>query len=203
MGSADELSYLELPVANFLGLVSAPEPAPGGGSAAALTIALAAALCVMAARLSARQMPDAPDLAAAAEQLRDRVASLCQADADAYSLVVSAMRQPEEPDPDEHRRGIAAALSVAADVALEVVQIASRVAAMAARLAEVGNPNLRGDAVTAALLSDSGARSAGGLVLIDLEGSDADDDDRISQLEVLLAETTESAGRARRTISGL
>ncbi len=203
MGSADELSYLELPVAAFLGLVSAPEPAPGGGSAAALTVALAAGLCVMAARLSSRQMSDSPELAAAAEQLRDRVASLCQADADAYSLVVSARRQPAEPDPDERTRGIAAALSVAADVVLEVVQIASRVAALAAPIAELGNPNVRGDAVAAALLSDSGARAAGGLVLINLEDADAGDDDRISQLEVLLGETAESAARARRTIDGL
>ena len=49
---------------------------------------------------------------------------------------------------------IAAALSAATDVPLEVVQIASRVAELAARLAEEGNPNLLGDAVTAALLAD-------------------------------------------------
>lgn len=71
-------------------------------------------------------------------------------------------------------------------------------AALAVRLAEGGNPNLLGDCVTAALLADSGARAAGALVLINL-GED-EDDDRISQLEVLLGETADSAARARRQI---
>jgi len=163
-----------------------------------VAVSLAASLCVMAARLSTKQIPDAPEIAATAESLRDRASSLCQADADAYSLVMSAKRRPREPDPDERSRQIAAALSVAADVPLEVVQIAARVADVAVRIAEGGNPNLLGDAVTAAVLADAGARAAAALVLINLQGPE--EDDRLSQVEVLLEETASSAARARRRL---
>jgi len=197
-GSAEAPGYLGLPVGSFLDAVSAAGPAPAGGSVAATAVALAASLCVMAARLSTAQLADAPDLAASAERLRDRAASLCQADAAAYGLVIEAMRLPREPDPEGRARQIAAALSVATDVPLEVVQIAARVAEIALRVAEGGNPNLLGDAVTAALLAESGARSAAALVLINL--GDFKDDDRSAQVMVLLQEAAESAGNAWRKI---
>ncbi len=198
-GSASEGDYLELTLGGFLSAVSAAEPAPAGGSVAAAAVAFAASLCVMAARLSTSQIEDASELAVSAERFRDRAASLCQADAAAYGLVIEASRLPREPDPADRERRIAAALSVATDVPLEVVQIASRVAELAARLAEEGNPNLCGDAVTAALLAESGARAAGALVLINLRG--ADDDDRSAQVEVLLEEVAESAGRSWRRVA--
>jgi formiminotetrahydrofolate cyclodeaminase len=197
-GSADEPAYLETTLGGFLELVSAAEPAPAGGSTAAIAVALAAGLCVMAARLSTRQMSDAPDLAATAEQLRDRAAALCQADADAYRRVMSALHEPCEPDPQDRQRQIAAALLEATDVPLEVVGTGASVAGLAARIAECGNPNLLGDAVTAALLAESGARAAAALVLINLKG--LQDDDRRNRVAKLIEETAESAGRARRRV---
>lgn len=194
--SAKVPSYLELSLGRFLGAVSAAEPAPGGGSVAAAAVAMAASLCVMAARLSVTQLDDAAELASAAERLRDRAAALCEADAAAYSMVIEALRLPHEPDPDERSRRVAVALSVASDVPLEVVQIGVKVAALAARLAAGGNPNLLGDAVTAALLAESGARAAGALVVLNL--GESSDDDRIAQVAVLLeegAEASRSAGR--------
>ena len=112
---------------------------------------------------------------------------------------MSAKRRPREPDPDEPQspRSPQRCLS-AADVPLEVVQIAARVADLAVRIAEGGNPNLLGDAVTAAVLADAGARAAAALVLINLRGPE--EDDRLSQVEVLLEETAYSAARARRRL---
>jgi formiminotetrahydrofolate cyclodeaminase len=197
-GSADEPPYLEIALGSFLALVSAAEAAPGGGSAAAIAVGLAAGLCVMAARLSTGQLPDAPDLAVAAERLRDRAAALCQADADAYRCVMSALHEPCDPDPEDRRRQIAAALLGATDVPLEVVETGASVAGLAARVAESGNPNLLGDAVTAALLAESGARAAAALVLINLKG--LQDDDRRNRVAKLVEEAAESAGRARRRV---
>jgi len=197
-GSADEPPYLEIALGSFLELVSAAEPAPGGGSAAAIAVGLAAGLCVRAASLSPRQLPDAPDLAVAAERLRDRAAALCQADADAYRRVMSVFHEPCDPHPEDRRRQIAAALLGATDVALEVVETGASVAGLAARIAERGNPNLLGDAVTAALLAESGARAAAALVLINLKG--LQDDDRRNRVAKLVEEAAESAGRARRRV---
>jgi formiminotetrahydrofolate cyclodeaminase len=164
--------YLDLPLRTFLGLLSDDQPAPAGGSAAALGVALAASLCVMTARLSGRQLPEAPELAAEAERLADAVAPLAQADADAYRAVIAARRHP-------------AALSDAADVPMRVAEIGVQVAALATRLATHGNPNVHGDAVTAALLAEAGARSACALVRINLSG--AESDQRLARVAHLLA----------------
>ncbi|MGA2803251.1 MAG: cyclodeaminase/cyclohydrolase family protein [Acidimicrobiales bacterium] len=196
--SAEHPAYLDVALGSFLELVSAAEPAPGGGSAAAIAVGLAAGLCVMSARLSTRQLPDAPDLAIAAGRLRDRAAALCQADADAYELIVSVSREPSGPDPSERGRRVAAALSRATDVPLEVVETGAAVVALAARIAEHGNPHLLGDAVTAALLAEAGTRAAAALVLINLEG--LGDDTRWEQVAQLIEKSAEDVARARRLV---
>ena len=151
----------------FLDELAARTPVPGGGGAAALTGALAAGLVAMAARFSARQLPEAGDLADQADELRRRVAGLAEADARAYTSVLEALRLPGEAGPrraDQRRE----ALLGAAVVPLEIAEIGARVAQLAVRVAEAGNPNLRGDAVTGALLAAASARSAACLVDINV-----------------------------------
>ena len=198
-GSAEHPAYLEVALGSFLELVSAAEPAPGAGSAAAIAVGLAAGLCVMSARLSARQLPDAPDLAITAERLRDRAAALCQADADAYGLLVSVSRDRSGSDPARRGRRVAAALSKATDVPLEVAEAGAAVVALAARIAERGNPRLLGDAVTAALLAEAGTGAAAALVLINLEG--LGDDTRRQRVAELIEKSTADVARARRTVA--
>ncbi len=141
----------------FLDQLAARTPAPGGGGAAAVTGALAAGLVAMAARFSAKQLPEAGDLADQADELRRRVADLAEADARAYTSVLEA-------GPGQRRE----ALLGAALVPLEISEIGARVARMALQVAEAGNPNLRGDAVTGALLAAASARSAACLVDINV-----------------------------------
>jgi formiminotetrahydrofolate cyclodeaminase len=50
--------YLNLSLGEFLDRVASGGPAPGGGSVAAVAVALAAGLSGMAARLSADQVAD-------------------------------------------------------------------------------------------------------------------------------------------------
>lgn len=191
--------YLGLPLRRFLDLLSAGEAVPGGGAAAALAVALGASLCAMAARLSAERLAGraglAEHLAEDAERLRDNVAPLCQADARAYGRVIDALRMPARPDPARRRQAVADALSGAAAVPLRVVEIAAGVAGLAARLAEEGNPSLRGDAIAAALLADAGARAAAVLVRINL--AHARRDTRLPELERLLEKTAASASQAQ------
>jgi len=194
--SASDPTYLESSLGRFLGLVSSGEPAPAGGSVAAVTVGLAAALCVKAAILSTRQMSDALDLVAASESLRDRAGALCQADADAYRLVIEATRLPRESDAGDRRRAIVAALASVRDVAAQIASVAAHVGDVAARIAESGNPNLIGDVVTAALLAEASARSAEALVRINLEGEP--DAERYEALAELLEKTAQSSARARR-----
>jgi formiminotetrahydrofolate cyclodeaminase len=67
---------------------------------------------------------------------------------------------------------------------------------LAARLAADGNPALRGEASTAALLAEAGARSAAVLVRINLAG--VPDDERHRRAEALLGEAARSASAATR-----
>ena len=198
-GSADEPPYLELSLAEFLGLVSAADPAPGGGSVAAVAVGLAAGLCVMAARLSTPMLPDAQGLADTAEALREHALALGQADAASFGAVVSAWRLPREPDPEERLHRIATALSGAAEVPAALTETAAAVAGLAARIAEGGNPNLLGDAVTAALLAEAGARAAAALVEINLKGSP--DDTRRARAALAAGQASASARRAERANS--
>jgi methenyltetrahydrofolate cyclohydrolase len=161
-------------VREFLDLLAARVPAPGGGSAAAVTCALAAGLVAMAARFSDAEFPGAADVARQADQVRERAAGLADQDAAAYQAVLDAYRLPRDGDGDgggggaERRRRIEAALRGAAEVPLEIAEIAAQVAGLAAQVAAGGNPNLRGDTVTAAHLAEASARSAAALVDINV-----------------------------------
>ena len=77
-------SFLDEPVRGFLDQLAARTPTPGGGGAAAVTGAMAAGLVAMAARFSARQLPEAGELAEEADRLRRRLAQLAEEDAQAY-----------------------------------------------------------------------------------------------------------------------
>ena len=151
-------SSLDQPVRDFLDRLASRTPAPGGGGAAAVTAALAAGLVAMAARFSVTQLPGASDLAVRADELRRRAADLADIDARAYQAVLDA--------PSGQRRE---ALLGAAAVPLEISEIGARVAELAGLVAEAGHPNLRGDAVTGALLAVASAHSAACLVDINVD----------------------------------
>lgn len=152
----------------FLAALAARRPAPGGGAAVALGCALAAALVEMAAAFTPHQEA-AGERAAAARSIALRLAD---EDAEAYGRVIAAWRLPK----DDPRRAthVAEALSEAADVPLAIAEEAADVAEAAAELAAQGNPNLRGDAVTGAVLAEAASRSAARLVEINLEARSDD-----------------------------
>ena len=183
--------YLDLPLREFLDLVASGNPAPGGGSVAAVAVALAAGLSGMAARLSAGQLADADGLAERADAARRRVAPLARIDAESYRRVLDAYR---EPDSETRRERVSDALSGATDVPLAVAEIGNEVAGIAARLVEEGNTNLVGDAITAVLLAEAGVRAAVTLAEINLSSANLDDD-RLGRANELVDETASTARR--------
>jgi methenyltetrahydrofolate cyclohydrolase len=184
--------YLDLPLGEFLDRVASDSPVPGGGSAAAIAVALAAGLAGMAARLSTGQLSDAPELADQADASRHGVAPLARADAESYGRVLDAYR---ESDPETRMARVRDALSGAADVPLAVAEAGSEVVAIASRLAEEGNPNLEGDALAAVLLAGAGVRAAVALVRINLSTANVDDD-RLKRANSLAHTTAAAVGRA-------
>ena len=146
----------------FLDDLAARTPAPGGGAAAGVTCALAAALVGMAARFAG---DDAT--AARADALRGEAVELAEADLTAFAPVLEAMRE----GPPER---VAAAQAAAADVPLAIAETAAAVAGLAAAVAESGKPALRGDALAGADLAAAAARAAARLVEINLAGAPED-----------------------------
>ena len=174
---------LEESVERFLDRTASTEPAPSGGSVAAVAVAMAAGLVAMAARL-AHEWPRANEVVERAEVLRSQMATLALADEDAYAKVIEALRLPS--DSPARPAALEAALSGAADVPLAVAEAGAEVAVLAALVAQQGNDRLRGAARVAAELAGAGARGAGELVAINLAGRD---DPRIAQAKDLAAAT--------------
>src|SRR5438034_6559509 len=138
-------------------------PVPGGGSAAALAGALAAALVAMVARLTTGRKADAAQaervaaVLAEADAVRAQLRRLVDDDAAAYARVSEAYRLPKG-DPGR-RRAVDQALVGAAQTPLQVARGAVRLLALAREIGAIGNQNARSDATVAAALA--GAALAG------------------------------------------
>ncbi|MGH2801244.1 MAG: cyclodeaminase/cyclohydrolase family protein, partial [Thermoleophilaceae bacterium] len=169
MGSSKES------VEDFLDSIAAETPAPGGGSVAAVVVEMAASLAAMTARFARQHWDGAAGAVAQAEALRARAAPLAQEDAEAYEAVLTAMRMPRDLEAEVRNTLIGDTLSRAADAPLRIAETAADVAELGATLAEEGNPNLRGDAAAAAILSEAAARAAANLVEINLATTETDE----------------------------
>ena len=184
-------------LAVFLDRIASEQDSPGGGAAAATAVAMAAGLVGMSARLSHDKLDESAALSARADALRARAAPLAQADARAYGRVLEAYQMPKNEDPRARREEIAKALSAAADIPLEVAEIAAEVASLGVGLAENGNANLKGDSIAATLLAEAGARSAAVLVAINLRDNQ---DHRRERAEKL---ATSASAAARRAVAAI
>lgn len=161
---------LDASVDELVAKVAARTPAPGAGAVTGLAATLAAALAEMVARFS-----DDDAAVAACERLRERVATLADADGEAYERYLEAVQLPSEVE--GRRERVAETLSAATDVPMQMAEVAAEVAGHSARLAREGNPRLRGDGVAAALVAAAAARSAAAMVALNLEDHDAFSDD--------------------------
>jgi glutamate formiminotransferase/formiminotetrahydrofolate cyclodeaminase len=149
-------------------------PTPGGGSAAALAGALAAALVAMVARLTigrkayAAVEAEARAVLADAEQLRGELRRLVDEDAAAYEGVSRAYKIPKG-DP-RRAQAIDDALLAAARPPAEVVRRASRLLALAQTMEQIGNKNAVSDARVAGMLAKTAIDGATENVNVNLAG---------------------------------
>jgi len=158
--------YLDLTVDELLAELASPSPVPGAGFAAALSVSMGAAIVSMAARLSP-EWPEGRGSAAQAETLRKRVMDLAARNAEAYAEALAALGGKEEKYRTRDET-MSDALARAADVPLQIGDAATTVAALAAEVAENGEPRHCADCAVAAALALAGARSAATLVEVNL-----------------------------------
>ncbi len=132
-------------------------PVPGGGSAAALAGALAAALVAMVARLTSGRKAYAgvqhrvAEILAEAEALRAQLRRLVDDDAAAYAKVSAAYRLPKD-DPHRTRAGDEALVG-AAQTPLAMARGAARLVGLAREIGTIGNRNAHSDASVAEALA--------------------------------------------------
>ena len=155
-------------LATFLEQLASAEPAPGGGSAAALAGALAAALVSMVCRLTlgrerfAAVQAEMQEALQRAERLRERLTQAVDDDAQAYAAVVAACRLPRGSEARQEARvaAIQAALQEATLVPLGVARDCAEVLGLARCVARTGNPNAASDGRVAVLLAEAALRGA-------------------------------------------
>jgi methenyltetrahydrofolate cyclohydrolase len=165
--------YLDLRLGQFLELSAAEPPAPGAGSAAALTIALAASLVAKVGRYSRDSWTDGAGVAAQALELQNRCRALEREDTLAWSQALTALRDRD--GPGARGTNLAGALGRAADLPLAIAEAGADVAALGRLAAERGDESLRGEAAAAAVLAHAGVRAASHLVVLNLTTRPGDD----------------------------
>ena len=195
-------NYLDLGVGAFLEGLATPRSAPGGGSAAALTVAFAAGLVAMAARASHASWDDAAGVAAQALALQDRVAPLARADAEAWDDALLALRDAGSGDGDGNGRrrdhALEQKLERAAAIPLEIAELGADAAQLAAVVAEFGADAYRADAAAAAALAAGGARAAAHLVEVNLGVLEGDE--RLVRARASEQAAADAAGRLLESI---
>jgi formiminotetrahydrofolate cyclodeaminase len=189
-------AYAQLGFENLLELIGRATPTPAAGTVASLTAALASALCAKCASLSTKQLNNASNYEQRGIELKARAISLAQADAEAYTGVILARRlQRNRESTEQASQSVEPAMRRATSVPIEIGKLGVEIGRLAAELAEVGNPNLIGDAVTAALLADSAVQAAVTLAEINLSNNPTEQDR--ATLHTLLIQSREATTRAQ------
>jgi methenyltetrahydrofolate cyclohydrolase len=152
----------EQSLASFLGEVARATPAPGGGTSAGVSLALAAALVEMSARLAGES-----ESAARAGELRAEGVELAERELSSYAPVLDAMRLSRD-DPSRSAR-VEEALHEASRTPLAIAECAAELSELGGEVAGASSPSVRGDALTGTVLAEAAAAAAAALVEINLK----------------------------------
>ncbi|MCC6627392.1 MAG: glutamate formimidoyltransferase [Chloroflexi bacterium] len=194
-----EADAVEPEVTPYLEALASAAPTPGGGSAAALAGALAAALGEMVANLTVGQ----EKFAAVEDRVQTALTELTHArrqltaamaeDAAAFDAYMAARRLPRATPEERAARAAAVqtATLVAAQAPLRVARQCLALLPWLDTVAEYGNPNVASDAGAGAILSDAAVRASALNVRVNLLG--LADVDRRALLTAELAEIEAAA----------
>jgi formiminotetrahydrofolate cyclodeaminase len=198
----------ELSVRELVERLATSDPAPGGGSAAAIAGAMGAALLHMVVELTAGRPGAEADEAELAEIRTAAIAwqsellNLAELDANAYEAVVRARRLPRESERDRQSRAVqvGAAIREATRIPLAAAGAASELLDLALRLAPIGNRNAISDVGVAGLLAVAALRGAALNVQINLPYVTADEELRTAAADEIgrLLATVDDRDRAVR-----
>lgn len=171
------------PVAGFIEQIAAKSPAPGGGSAAALSGAIGAGLLVMVCEFTIGKKGyeavnvELTEVRNRVDALRHKLTAQVDLDTWAFSRFRVANRLPEATEADrEHKaREVAESTKQTIEVPRQTMHHCAAALGDALAIVSKGNPNTVSDAATGAEMLLAGLEGAANNVLINLLGrSDAE-----------------------------
>jgi len=152
---------VDLNVKQFVETTASNEPVPGGGSIAALSGALGAALAGMVANLTIGKKKyveveaEMVKLAEDATKLQVKLVELVDRDSASFDDVMKAFKMPKETDEEKAARtaAIQKGMKYAASVPLETAETAFEIMVLAEAAVVRGNTNAVTDGAIAAMMS--------------------------------------------------
>ncbi|HYA87492.1 MAG TPA: cyclodeaminase/cyclohydrolase family protein [Nitrospirota bacterium] len=164
----EETVYIDQPVRHFMDKLASKSPEPGGGSVAALTGAMGAALVSMVSNLTLGKekykdvQTQIETLLKESEKLRTEMQDLIEKDTEAYGALSAVYKMPKNTDEEKAARTakMQQALKEACQVPFEIGLKSLEVAKLAERAADMGNVAAVSDAGVAVLLAHACAQSA-------------------------------------------
>jgi glutamate formiminotransferase/formiminotetrahydrofolate cyclodeaminase len=164
--SADRL--VKMPLLDFADETASESSAPGGGSIAAYTAALGAALATMVANLSAHKKgwdnrwKEFSDWAEKGQTFKDELIRLVDADTRAFDSIMIAFSLPKGNESEKalRQQAIQEATRTAIEVPFRVMEVAFASLEVTKAMALAGNPNSVSDAGVGALCARAGVLGA-------------------------------------------
>ena len=170
-------SLNNLTVRQFVDELSTDSPAPGGGSAAALSGSIAAGLVAMVANLTVGKkgyesvFDEMKNISVSAQKLKDELLLLVDEDTNAFNKLMEAARLPKKSEEEINKRNklIEETTLYASEVPLQTMEKSFEVLSLAKIVSEKGNKNSNSDAGVAILLSRSAIKGGAMNVEINLK----------------------------------
>lgn len=195
--------FSDLTVSQFLDVLASKEPVPGGGSGAALTGALGAALVSMVCNLTIGKkgyeavQEEMQQILAQAEAIRTELPQLLEADTQVYGQVMAAYRLPRTTEEEKQARdtAIQQRLIQAAEVPFRIAERCAQIVALALPAARLGNRWAVSDAGVGALAAEAGMHSA--LLNVEINLASIQDTVYIAQMRERMAALVGTVGATK------
>ena len=167
----------------YLNDLASASPTPGGGAAAAVTVAQGLALLSMVCNLTIGKKKfsavedQAKDILAQLSTLRAAALSEAETDMNAFTVVMKAWQMPAETNEQQSARkaALAKATRNAAEPPFRLMALAARALPLADQLEKIGNPNVLSDVFVGRHLLMAGYKSSKENVEVNLNNLSPED----------------------------
>jgi formiminotetrahydrofolate cyclodeaminase len=147
------MSFKDITLEEFMNRLASDSPTPGGGSAAAMAGAMGSCLVSMVANLTVGREKfkeyeeQVQEILTKSEELRARLLASADRDAEAFNLVIDAMKMPKVTEEEKRIRTekLQEALKGATARPMEIAELCLEVLKLAWELHDKGNPNASSD----------------------------------------------------------